>query len=189
MRRNIIFTLKGLTEIYDKVVSDELIEIWVSILKDLTPEELAKGVHAYVIGNHPFFPKPGQIYVLARPQIDTDQEASLIADRIFSSIRSYGTDPLGTERARNKIGELGWQYIQNEAGWDSFSRSIKSEDDIPILKAQVRRSLMGLIERKKKDIDQPVAIGEPVRTLESLGIQMKQLNDVNVVPLAGRQRK
>ena len=167
--------LKGLAEIYDKKITNDLMKIWNAVLQELTEEELAKGIKAYVLDpKHEFFPKPGQIYGLARPQGNKEEEAALIVDRIFFALSSYGKDSYGTRRAREKIGELGWLYIENQGGWDQFGSGVEN-DSVPTLKSQARKSIMGLIQRKRSDMPMTPEQENKVITLQSLGIEMKKL--------------
>jgi hypothetical protein len=174
MRADILLALKVLSVSYNKVIDDDTYLVWEAVLRDLTPLEIDKAVMAYSRDpENSFFPPPGKIYGLARPQGDKEEEASLIADRIFAALRAYGTDTLGTDRAHMKIGDLGWTYIENQGGWPTFVGSVRSDDDVPILKAQCRRSIMGLIQRKRSDI--PLLPDTQPVTLKSLGLEMRQL--------------
>lgn len=172
MREDILLAMKGLSEIYERKITDDLMSIWQSVLKDLSQEELAKGVEAYVLDpSRDFFPKPGQIYALARPQGNKEEEAALITDRIFACLSSHGKDDYGTKRAREKIGELGWMYIEQTGGWSKFGLELDN-GDVPTMKSQARKSIMGLIQRKISDMSLPE---QKPRSLKSLGIEMKQL--------------
>lgn len=178
MRPDIVTTLLGLGQIYEKRITDELVQIWCNVLKEISPEELTTAVKAYVIDpKNVFMPKPGQIYGIARPQPDKEEEAALIVDRIFHALRSHGTDAYGTERAKDKIGEFGWNYILQVGGWHSFVGSVRSEDDVPIIKSQIRKSLMGLIQRQRNDIQllQNESDSAKLLPLKSLGLEMKTL--------------
>ena len=46
--------------------------------------------------------------------------AILILERMFQAQSSFGTDKIAMERAKEKIGEIGWAYIQTCGGWHSF---------------------------------------------------------------------
>lgn len=175
MKICILSALRGFAEIYDKPISDELQKIWTNVLSDLTQDELDRAVKAYILDpKNVFFPKPGQIYGLAKPQGDKEEEAALIADRIFTCLRDHGSDSFGTNRARTRIGELGWNAIQNQGGWDAFIRSVISESDVSTLKSQMRKSIMGLIQRERSGISGNVPNPNQV-SIESLGVKMKEL--------------
>lgn len=173
-KSDIVTLLKGFCDAYEKPMTEPLINIWATVLGDLSPEELSRASKEYLRGpNCAFFPKPGQIYQLARPD-QSEGEASLIADRIWAAC-SYGTDSVGTERAKTFIGELGWAVVENHGGWSSFNRSVTSIDQGPILKAQWRKSVSEMMLKKKR--------GEPITqqltndgiSLKTLGVDLKTL--------------
>jgi hypothetical protein len=173
----IMVTLRGLGTIYDKEISEDLLQIWCSVLQGVTSEELTRAVRVYVTAaENVFFPKPGQIHAIAKGIVDLESEAVQITDSIFYCLRSYGPDPLGIDRTKKKIGEIGWLYIQSIGGWEAFVISVRSEDDVPIIKSQVRKSIMGLLQRKRSGF--PDRIHEKLEAVEAfkrLGIKMKEL--------------
>jgi hypothetical protein len=165
-------TLYGLSKIFDQNISDELVSIWSVVLGDLTDEELLKSVKAYCLdAESKYFPKPGQIYRLARPEMNTKEETAWISDQIFTSLRLYGTDAIGTERARHKIGEIGWAWIISCGGWASFVTSVISEEQVPTLKAQCRMALLGLMAKKKWEQEN----ASNTRSLRDFGVVLKQI--------------
>jgi hypothetical protein len=176
VRRDIAITLAGLGQVYEKEITESLIQIWCALLGELTEEELNAAVKAYCLDPElsRFMPKPGQIFGLARPQIDREEEAAIVADSIFAAQRLYGADSVGTSRAQLKIGALGWEYIQAQGGWQVFWHSVTSTDEVPILKSQVRKALMGLIHRQRSGMATSRPALEEV-SLKSLGVELKTL--------------
>lgn len=150
MKADILTAIRGLAANYGKELTPALIAIWCRALQDLTAQELDDAVQRYVLSDSPFFPTVGQIYALARPKPDTDGEASLITDKVYYALESFGTDRYGTDRAREHIGEVGWIYIQNVGGWEKFSTTVgrMDNDSIPTNRAQTRKSIAAILNRK-----------------------------------------
>ena len=170
----ILESLYRLAALYDYDVPDEIIPLWQSTLSELTIEELKLSIKLYVLSNQPFFPRPGQLYSLIKKPIEVKTQASNIADSIFSSVRLYGSDKVGTARARLKIGDIGWQYILNNGGWVLFIESVSSEEVVPTMKAQARISIEGLITQNIRDreISQQ---SENLKSLKDYNIEIRKL--------------
>jgi hypothetical protein len=170
----IVESLYALAALYDYEVPEEIIPIWQAALSDLTIEELNLAIKLYVLSNQPFFPKPGQLYSLIKNPFEVKTQASNIADSIFTSVRLYGSDKVGTARARLKIGDIGWQYILNNGGWELFIESVSSEEVVPTMKAQARISIEGLITQNIRDREisqQP----ENLKCLKDYNIELKKI--------------
>ena len=172
--------MKALGELYDKQFSELLIDMWFSVLHDVTDQEFVNAIKAYVTDpKNVFFPKPAQILGLAKGVLDVESQASLIADNVFYCLRSYGTDQIGEERAKSRMGDVGWAYIKNGGGWATFVQSIKDEADVPILKSQARKAIMGLLELKRSNRpieSDPIAIERAQTQLSALGVSMKTID-------------
>ena len=147
-------TVLGFGLIYRVEIQHELIVIWQEILRDLTLDELVRAVKIYNLDPElsKFMPRPGQIYGLAKPEPDKREEASLIADSIWTALTMYGEDKYNTNRAKLKIGPVGWEWIETQGGWSTFHRNYNQEDvNMGTTKAQIRNSVMGLIENGKRN--------------------------------------
>ena len=99
------------------------------------------------------------------------QTTDYIADNVFTALRSYGVDLVGVARTKLKVGEIGWQYIELQGGWHMFVKSVTSESDIPILKAQARRSILHLLGKNKRG----TSTESKTVLLEQLGVKMREL--------------
>lgn len=143
--------MKGLSLLYGKTMIPELLEIYRMVLKPLSVEEFILAISRWVEDpSHVFFPLPAQLKAMVDTPI-SEGEASLIAERIWTSLSRYGTDRHGTERAQDFINsEFGWAIVENSGGWESISRSVRSLDDGPILKAQWRKSIFELMAKYRR---------------------------------------
>jgi len=175
-KNTLMVQLHGLARIFDQVVDAQLTAIWLSVLGELSDEELVTAVKAYCLdAESKFFPKPGQIYRLARPEFDTKEEAAVIADHIFAALRAYGADSVGTAKARQKIGEIGWNWIINCGGWSTFVCRGIEEEQVPALQAQCRLAILGLLSKQKYDKESH-SIKNKVRSLKDFGLAMKAID-------------
>lgn len=177
MRVTILNQLNGLAVIYDREVTKDLVDIWCAVLSDLSEEEIIAGVTTYVRNDNPFFPKPGQIYALIRPQQNGEQEATLIAERIISQLGpNGGPSEFNAKRAKLRIGEIGWKYIQEyRNGWAAFSDSFDEDTNLETAKSQIRKGLMSLLIDKNASMTL-LANGESQRNLASFGLEMRSIN-------------
>lgn len=168
--------MRGLTILYNRACTEELLGIYRMVLKPLSVEELIKAVEIWVNDSkNVFFPLPAQLKVLVQPERDTEGEAGLIADRMWAAC-SYGTDIVGTERAKNFIGEFGWAVVQNAGSWDTFNRSVTDMEQAPSLKAQWRRSVFEMMQKKKIGLPLVVhKLKDSSEELKSLGVIMKSI--------------
>lgn len=170
-RADIVELLIGFGDAYEKVISDPLIQIWNSVLGDLSPEEVAFGAKLYLRGpTCAFFPKPGQIYQLARPPVDYETEATLIVDEIFALTWCGANDG---DRAKKSLSERAWAYIEQRGGWYKFASEMQQGGiNLDILKSQMRKGVMGMQQRQT---NATLALENKEVSLKSLGITMKSL--------------
>lgn len=151
-RTDIAAILLGFCNAYEKQMTEALLQIWNTVLEELTSEELASASKAYLKSPEcPFFPKPGQIYLLARPN-HTEADSQLISERIWIALTRYGPDSLGEQRAKNFIAsDVGWALIENQGGWYSFYKNNNVDiDSAPTLKSQWRKSISSLEHKKQR---------------------------------------
>lgn len=171
-----VAVMAWLTHIYNQEITDALSDTWYELLGHLSREEFARAIKEYVLDpESKFFPKPGQIMGIARPKVQPEEESSLVVDLIFSAVQSYGADPIGEARAKKKIGEIGWQWVQIQGGWAKAIQSCPDNDSIPIWRAQTRKSIMGLMAARGKDMRVVPEIASEAQ-LKQLGVEMKKLN-------------
>lgn len=186
--------LEGFLIIYERKgeLSEVLVEIWSTALSQLTQAELRRGVEKYLLSNSPSFPKPGQIYALARPEHDAvviEAEAQRIANLVFDCLsygdQTYGGNyPSSAERARTKMGEIGWQYIQACGGWSKFVQGFAYDGataDLATAKAQARKMIIGLLQNqstaKNQAPDRLTADNTP-RRLSDFSLELKSIKQL-----------
>lgn len=138
----------ALGEYYDKPLTPGQVAMYSQDLMVLEPEQLAQAINTY--RNDPRndrFPLPVKLKAMVGLAINPEDEAIQIAGRILSAIASIG--PYRGQDAREAIGEIGWQVVQAEGGWQTICEI--QTDDIPIRKAQWRNLAKTFCERKDRE--------------------------------------
>lgn len=170
--------MKGLTIMYGKECPRELLALYEKVLKPLTVEQLVMAVALWIEDpKHVWFPLPAQLKAMVIIPPDREAEAALIVDRMCSAQSSYGVDSVGTERAQNKIGEVGWAVIEAKGGWQRFWNDLQKEGVDGTIRSQLRKSVMGMMDQQKQEQINRIALpnGNPSRSLGSLGIKLPEL--------------
>jgi hypothetical protein len=180
-QKAIINMLESLAIFYNLRLNDTVIEIFMACLQELTSQEVKVGFEKYMkSADSKFFPRPGQIYELARPKLSARAQASLVADTIFALINGP-YDATGTEKARQKIGEVGWIWVKQMGGWQVLCQSITCFSQVPIMKAQCRDAIAALIENSNcgTSLIAPFAIeSTQPRSLEDFGVKLNSIEKI-----------
>lgn len=72
------------------------------------------------------FPTPSDILAMFNPESDPETRAILASNLIAEAIAKDGhTNP---DRARNRMGELGWAVVQMEGGWINLCQKLPAGD-------------------------------------------------------------
>ncbi len=162
--------MKGLTVMYGKQCTPEMLELYETILRPLTVEQLVLAVRLWIEDpKHVFFPLPAQLKSMVVIKMDPENEAAMVVEQICYAQASYGTDSIGMERARKKIGELGWSLIEMKGGWNRFWHELQEGVDGTI-KSQLRKALIGLMDQKKQGDVNKLALGD-------FGLKLPTLDD------------
>jgi hypothetical protein len=150
----------ALGEYYDKPLTATQIAAYTEDLVDLEPEALSRAILAYRRDpKNDRFPLPAKLKELACPSMDPETNAVVAADLIVSSISKYGPDR--GEDARKAIGELGWAVVQNNGGWDEVCRSIRSYEELPTMRAQLRNSAKAIQIRARAGVNHAPVLQGP----------------------------
>lgn len=139
--------IAALGEYYDKALTPGQVAMYAQDLMVLEPEQLKQAILTY--RNDPRndrFPLPVKLKAMVGAAVNPEDEAIQISGRILGAIASVG--PYQGQRARELIGEIGWQVVQMEGGWQTICEI--ETDDIPIRKAQWRNLAKSLIEHPRR---------------------------------------
>lgn len=139
----IIHTLRGMANLHSKDISEEGAELLVRVLEKY-PEEFVMQALSRCTLELPKFPTISEIIerMPGEHSITPDQEATLIANKIIARIGLDGyTNP---HRARERIGEVGWQAIlQSYGSWEAIC-SLKA-DQLPSARAQLEKLVKAIL--------------------------------------------
>jgi hypothetical protein len=163
-RQEIARLVTALGEYYDKPLTPTQIATYSEDLMELEPAQLAQAIKAY--RNDPRndrFPLPAKLKAAVGMTVNPEDEAVRVAGKILGAIAHIG--PYDSAKAREYIGEAGWQVVQWEGGWESICEI--QTDDIPIRKAQWRNMAKSVIERPEQRIDR-VALTDQSAKMPSL---------------------
>lgn len=153
-RAEIASLVTALAEYYDKPISPTQIAAYTEDLLDMDPAELGLSIVAY--RNDPRndrFPLPVKLKAAAGRVSNPEDEAVQIAGRIVGAISKFG--PYQSEKARESIGEIGWQVVQMDGGWMAVCET--QTDDVPIRRAQWRNLAKSLFEKGTRESLQQIA--------------------------------
>lgn len=152
MRESILEILALFAMNYGGNLEDVPKALWEAVLHDLTDEEIKEGGIRYLRSGNPFFPKPGQIYEIIRPQSNLEDEASVVVDKIFSEIAKcdYNTER-GCEKTLRSVDAIGQEFFRLNGGVFAYIKSFKTGDSLSVAKGQARRTVEGLLRKNLKD--------------------------------------
>lgn len=139
--------VSALGEYYRVPLTPGQVAMYSQDLMALEPEQLAQAINTY--RNDPRndrFPLPVKLKAMVGLAINPEDEAVQISGRILGAIAAIG--PYRSQDAREAIGEVGWQVVQAEGGWQTICEV--QTDDIPIRKAQWRNLAKTFCERKDR---------------------------------------
>lgn len=121
------------------------------------------------------FPTPRDLLSLHEPQDDPESQAIVAANGIVEAIAKDGHT--NADRARARMGSLGWAVVQAEGGWWAVTAKVK-EDQIPTFRAQWTKLALSILKRgpaPRPALPQPR--GTPAPELQSFGDTMKRIAD------------
>ncbi len=168
----------GLAEYYEKQLTTSQLDMYVDDLMEISPVELLQAIRAYRRDpKNVFFPKPAQLIASIR-QPDEQRARDAVA-RILTAISRIGIYRMNDAQAY--VGELGWEVVRLQGGWEEVCKSITDENKA-ILQAQWRELAVSLINKERLGLtgEAPTLQFKPkTSSLESLS-GMIQLPEVGV---------
>lgn len=145
-RAEIAKLITALGEYYDKSLSPTQIAAYTEDLLCLDPEQLTQAIVTY--RNDPSndrFPLPVKLKAVVGMAASAEDEAIMVVSRIVSAIERIG--PYRVKDAREAIGEVGWQVVRLEGGWEAMCSQIPDYSTMSIKKAQWRNLCKAMASR------------------------------------------
>lgn len=128
--------LVGLSVYYNKQLDPMSLEMMAEDLQALTFTEFQEAIKKYRMNpKNTQFPLPAALVAIIKPQENDLDVARTIANKIWDGIGKFGYT--GAERAKEALGELGWEVVQQMGGWVSICQCA-SGDQRGIFVAQAR---------------------------------------------------
>jgi len=128
-----------------------MIQGYMEAINDLDQNAVLAALRAW-LKNSKGFPHPSDIREVVAPEMSAEDDAQDVANLIVAAVGSCGhTNP---DRAREKIGELGWATVLRMGGWKHLCE-VLTPDNEGIFRAQIRdyaqtiirKSIRGDLER------------------------------------------
>lgn len=151
---NLTSKIIALAAYYRETISTDQLLMYAEDLQCLSFEELSIAIKSYRMNpKNKFFPLPSALIDLVRPFESNEDEGRLAAAKIIGAISKFGWN--NPDKAREFIGEVGWNAIQILGGWTALCES--TDDDN---KSTVSAQLRNLCEtvNKRKYFDENIAI-------------------------------
>jgi len=165
----------GLAEYFEKKLTDTQMAMYVEDLIDVNPTDLMRAVRLYRMDSrNDRFPLPAKLKAMI--QLPDDQRSRDAAARILTAISRIGN--YRNQDAKEFIGELGWEIVKLQGGWEETCRSI-TEDNKGIILAQWRELGISLINKNRLGLmwENPTLEFKPKKAkgLESFSGMLEQL--------------
>jgi hypothetical protein len=146
LKNKIYSSMVYLAKIYgSEKVDSERIKMYTEVLsEELTSEETQRAIRQ-VVAKCKFFPSIAEIIELARPKVDTHDEATIIANEIIECISRFG--PYQIQEVRQFLGDK--FFIAERFGWANLCAIQNNE--IFATKAQLRDLAKAYINQSKRE--------------------------------------
>lgn len=92
------------------------------------------------------FPSIKEIRAKVNPTLDPTSEAVRLANLIISGVSKHG--PNNLERAKDEVGELGWQAVRLSGGWLTVCEALTFQNRTMMI-AQIRDLILSLGSRPR----------------------------------------
>lgn len=126
--------LAGLSVYYNQNISVEQLTMYADDLNELTLDELAIAIKKVRLNPAiKYMPKPAEIIEQVRG--NENHAAIALANLVVEAIGKFGHN--NAHRAKEFLGEKGWELVKREGGWESICERTTIEN-VSIMKAQWR---------------------------------------------------
>lgn len=136
---------------YGETLTDAVIAMHAEALSDLPVDQIATAYSALTRkARVRRMPLPAEVRDLIQPQEDRERDdadaSRVVAGKIPAAISKYGS--YNSDAAKEYIGELGWEVVQAQGGWQVLCMNTNPEA-LPILQAQWRELALSLLRRAR----------------------------------------
>lgn len=169
-------SLIALATIAGKELNEISLKAFVGALSDLDQQAVVAALNDW-IRTSKGFPYPADIRAKVMPEIDLIDNALDIANTILTAIGKDGhTNP---ERAKERIGELGWAVVERMGGWKHLCEAVTFENE-GMFRAQIRDYAQTVSKKAKRgelnEMPSLPSSGNEIKNL--IGTTMNQIGEV-----------
>lgn len=135
--------LYRLSQTYTQKISDESLDVYVSVLKNFEIESIAAAIESILSSKkEPFFPSLSEILFELNPRVNNEDEAQLMSDKIISTAARYGR--YQQAEIKKNLSELEMQAMQSIG----LIRILDSTDrELTVIRSQLRRTCKAILEK------------------------------------------
>ena len=112
------------------------------------------------------FPLPAAIREKALPGMNPESAALEAVSRVIRAVSRVG--PYDLERARAMVGELGWEIVIREGGWENVCQVLTFDNETS-LRAQWRNLALSVIDRARAGLTEAPSLPSPTRSTGQVG--------------------
>jgi hypothetical protein len=149
--------LVGIAELAQFSITGGIIGLYVGACQQYGLDRCADALYKLAMQAQPGrgFPSIKQILEIVCPEqaIDVGDEdlAAVAAGRVIGAVYKFGACRSGSRMTEvaQYIGELGWAVIEQNGGWTRFVDGLTT-DQIPTVRAQIRREAESISKRSRK---------------------------------------
>lgn len=112
--------------------------VWYDHFRDVSPRDFMEIIKAASL-RFKEFPSLADLKILLFG--DPMAEADALPDIIWSCICDYGQQAAKIPRIKERLGPLGWAFVESVGGWSAICNQATHNDQAPTLKAQWRNGI------------------------------------------------
>lgn len=127
-------SLIALATISGKELNEVSLTAYVDALSDIDGNLVLKALSSW-LKTERGFPYPSDIRAKVMPEINDNDQAVDAVNRIISAVSKYGYN--NKDKAREYIGELGFETVTRFGGWVNFCQTLTKENE-GVFRAQLK---------------------------------------------------
>jgi len=143
LRNKIAEAYLGLGESFGRSISEIGLKIFLNSIADLPEQIVLDGIMRCAL-ELKYFPSIAEIRHRANPSEGITDEviANDTVSKVIQAMSKFGYT--NSDKAKEFIGELGWELVTREGGWENVCRNVEL-DQLPIYRAQWRELIKAII--------------------------------------------
>jgi hypothetical protein len=162
--------LIALATIAGKELTEIALNAFMKALSDLDQDAVIVALEGW-LRTGKGFPYPADIREKISPELTGDDDAQYVSNMIINAVGKDGYT--NQERAKGRIGELGWAVVEASGGWKHLCETLNQANETTV-KAQLRELCKTVYKRAKSGyLDQKPALPSPTGVTKLIQQTMK----------------